>query len=379
MPKKAKELSAVAVKRLTEAGFYAVGGVSGLYLTVNERSGKSWILRTMVGAKRKDIGLGGYPDVSLQDARERAREAKSKVANGIDPVAERKAVQATLIAQQKVGMTFEKAVEEYLASNKLDGLTNVKHRAQWGSTLHTYAVPHLGQMCLADITAKDVKDALDPIWSDKHETATRVRMRIEAVMNWASASGHHVGVNPARWKGNLSEMLPKFKSTEEPHPALAISDIAKWYATLLQREGRAATALAFLTLCVARSGEVRNAIWSEIDLEQTLWVIPAVRMKASRDHRVALSAPAIDILNSLPRFADCDFVFPSPRGKAMSDMTLSAVMKRMHGDEIAKGRAGWMDPKLQKPAVPHGLRSTFRDWVAERTDYPGVRPSPQGR
>lgn len=372
MPTKAKELAAVEVKRLVEPGFYAVGGVSGLYLTVNERSGRSWILRTKVGAKRKDIGLGGYPDVPLLQARERARDAKAKIAEGVDPVTEKRAARAALVAQQKAGMTFQEAVETYLASNKLDALTNEKHRAQWGSTLRTYALPHIGNMRLADITTKDVKAALDPIWTDKHETATRVRTRIETVLNWATASGHLIGENPARWKGNLSEMLPKFKATEVKtnHPALPVNLISVWYSALSQRDGLAARALAFLTLCAARSGEVREALWSEIDLEQRIWIIPAARMKARKEHRVPLSGPAMDLLSVLPRFAGSAHVFPSSHGKAMSDMTLSAVMKRMHVDEVGERRAGWNDPRLQRPAVPHGLRSTFRDWVAERTNYP---------
>ena len=205
MPKIAKELSALAVKRLADSpGFHAVGGVSGLYLTVNKATGRSWILRSKVGAKRKDIGIGGYPDVGLQDARLRAREIKAKIISGIDPVQERKAAREALIAQQKSGLTFEDAVDSYLMSSRLDGLSNIKHRAQWGSTLRAYAVPHIGSIRVSEITSKNIKAVLDPIWADKHETATRVRMRIEAVLTWATVSGHRTGENPARWKGNLS-------------------------------------------------------------------------------------------------------------------------------------------------------------------------------
>lgn len=374
MPKKAKELTALEVKRLLgKPGFHAVGGVSGLYLTVNDRMGSSWILRTKVGTRRKDIGLGGYPDVGLQDARQGAREAKTKVAGGLDPVTVKRAARAALVAQQKAGMTFSEAVDHYLGSNKLDGLTNDKHRAQWGSTLRTYAVPHLGQKRLSDISANDVKATLDPIWTEKHETATRVRMRIEAVLTWATVAGHRVGDNPARWKGNLIEMLPKFKSSEvkQNHPALSLELLAPWYEALSRREGLAARALAFLTLTASRSGEVRDAIWSEIDLDQRVWVVPAARMKAGNEHRVPLCKAAITLLGSLPRFAGSAHLFPSSKGKAMSDMTLSAVMRRMQDDEVAAMRTGWIDPRLLKPAVPHGLRSTFRDWAAERTDYPG--------
>jgi integrase len=327
----------------------------------------------VVGAKRKDIGLGGYPDVSLLDAREGGRVAKAKIADGIDPVAEKRAARAALIAQQKSGMTFEMAVTDYLASNKLDALTNAKHRAQWEATLRTYAVPFLGHKRLSEITVRHVKEVLDPIWTTKHETAKRVRMRIEAVLTWATVGGHLVGANPARWKGNLSEMLPNFKASDviENHPALPVDQVARWYAALGKKAGLAAKALSFLTLTASRSGEVRGALWPEINLEKEIWTVPGVRMKGGKEHRVALSGTAIDLLKGLPRFEGIDFVFPGAKaGKPMSDMTLSGVMRRMQADEIAAQRAGWFDPKLQKPAVPHGLRSTFKDWVGEQTDYP---------
>ena len=373
MPKIAKELSALAVKRLADStGFHAVGGVSGLYLTVNEATGSSWILRSKVGAKRKDIGIGGYPDVGLQDARLKARELKAKIISGIDPVQERKAAREALIAQQKSGLTFEDAVDSYLMSSRLDGLSNYKHRAQWGSTLRAYAVPHIGSIRVSEITSKNIKAVLDPIWADKHETATRVRMRIEAVLTWATVSGHRTGENPARWKGNLSEMLPSFKSSDVKtnHPALPLELVSSWFKALGERGGLAARALTFLTLTAARSGEVREAVWSEIDVDEKIWVIPATRMKAGKEHRVPLSGAAVSLLNDLPKFAGSTHVFPSTKGKAMSDMTLSAVMRRMNDDEIAADRPGWIDTRLQRPAVPHGLRSTFRDWCAERTGYP---------
>lgn len=371
MSKRAKELSAIEVKRMNQPGFHAVGGVSGLHLRINDGEGKSWILRTLVKGKRRDIGLGGFPDVPLVEARNLARESKESIRAGADPVEERIAARRRAKVEILQGLTFSEAVNDYLGSNKLDGLTNDKHRAQWGSTLRTYAIPHIGHMRLSDITAIDVKAALDPIWAEKHETATRVRMRIETVLTWATVAGHRNGENPARWKGNLSEMLPKFKTTEVQtnHPALPIDLVATWHAALSVREGIAAKALSFLTFCAARSGEVREAMWSEIDLNQKLWTVPAARMKAKKEHRVPLSAAAVALLTDMPRFSDSPYVFPSPRGKAMSDMTLSAVMKRMHTDEIQAGRPGWLDPRLDRPAVPHGLRSTFKDWVSERTDY----------
>lgn len=372
MPRRAKELSASEVRRLSTPGFHAVGGVSGLYLRINDADGKSWVLRTMISAKRRDIGLGGFPDVSIASAREAARSLKLRIAEGIDPVEERKARKAAVIAAQKQGKTFAEAVEDFLASNKLDGLRNEKHRNQWGSTLHTYAVPKLGEMRVADITVQDVKAVLDPIWLKKHETAMRLRGRIETVLSGSAIAGHRTGENPARWKGNLSELMPKVHKSDvsENQPTLAVSRVSEWFAMLLRQDGLAARALAFLTLTAARSGEVRGAIWSEIDVDQRLWIIPAQRMKARKEHRVPLSDAAIRILDATPRMMGSEHVFPSSKGKALSDMTLSAVMRRMHEAEVKAGRHGWLDPRLGRAAVPHGLRSTFRDWVAERTDYP---------
>jgi integrase len=372
MPKVAKELSAIEVKRLVAPGHHPVGGVSGLYLRVNDADGKSWILRTMVGAKRRDIGLGGYPSVTLADARERARRNKEEIASGIDPVVERKNARAALIAKQRKGRTFQWAVEEFLNSGTLDGLRNAKHRAQWRSTLETYALPKLGTMCLDEIVAKDLHAVLEPIWLNKHETASRLRGRIEKVLDWAAVMSHRSGENPARWKGNLSELLPKVRKdlVSDNQPALPISTVPAWYSQLKRQNGLAAKALCFLTLTAARSGEIRGALWSEMDLENSMWTVPAKRMKAGREHRVPLSRAALDILRSLPRYPGSQHVFPSPKGTAMSDMTVSAVMRRMNEAEVAAKRRGWLDLRNGRPAVPHGLRSTFRDWVAELTGYP---------
>lgn len=372
MPKRAKELTAIEVRKLAKPGFHAVGGVAGLYLRINEAAGKSWILRAMVGAKRRDIGLGGFPDVSIAAARDKARDVKQSIVQGIDPIEQRKAARSALIDEQRQGMTFEEAVGRYLDSEKLDEFRNEKHRKQWGSTLYNYAVPLLGSMRLQDITVADIKAVLDPIWQTKNETASRLRGRIETVLNWATASGYRSGENPARWKGNLQQMLPTASKVakSENHPALPVSMIPAWYMALLTRDGQAAQALAFLALTAARSGEVRGAEWSEMDLNSKIWTIPKSRMKAGREHRVPLSSAAVEILKRLPRMKDVPLVFPSSRSTPISDMTLSAVMRRMHEAEAAAGREGWIDPRLKRPAVPHGIRSTFRDWVSERTEYP---------
>lgn len=377
MPRLAKELSPLEVKRLQHPGkggnaTFAVGGVSGLLLQITPAGGRTWLLRAMVGARRREIGLGGFPEVSLAMARERAREAKDKIRNGIDPVEERKAAKAALVAAQLRGLTFADAVDQYLAA-KLDAFKNEKHKQQWGNTLKSYAIPGLGALLVQDITVQDVLRVLQPIWSTKTETASRLRGRIEAVLSWATVAGHRVGDNPARWAGNLKELLPAPSKVakEGNHPAVQIADAPRWFAALRKREGMGSRALEFAALTAARSQEVRGARWEEIDLAAAMWIIPAERMKMDREHRVPLTKDAVDLLKALPRFADNPLVFPAPRGGEMSDMTLSATMKRLHAADLAEDGPGFIDRASKRPAVPHGLRSTFRDWIAEETHFPG--------
>lgn len=377
MPKVAAELSALDVKRLAHPGgkrnvLASVGGVPGLYLQLTPKKGRSWVLRTVVGAVRRDIGLGGYPGVSLAQAREKAREARALIEAGIDPVEKRKAAKSALISAQRRGLTFAEAVDRCLAS-KLDGFKNPKHRQQWVNTLETYAAPELGKMLVQDISVQDVLRVLQPLWTNKTETASRLRGRIEAVLSWATVAGHREGDNPARWAGNLKELLPPPSkiAKESNHPALAIDDAPRWFAELKTRDGFGARALEFLVLTAARSSEVRGARWEEIDLESGLWIVPAKRMKMDCEHRVPLSAEAVALLNALPRFEGNLLVFPAARGGQMSDMTLSAAMKRMHHADLDAGNPGYLDRVSKRPAVPHGLRSTFRDWVAERTTFSG--------
>jgi len=376
MPKQAREMSALEVKRLTHPGgrhnaAVAVGGVPGLLLQILPSGVKTWLLRATVGTSRRDIGLGGYPEVSLAAARDRAREARDMIRRGIDPVEERKAAKAALVAARKRGLLFRDAVDLYLA-DKLDAFRNDKHKAQWRSTLDNYAKPMIGDMLVGDIVVQDVQRVLKPIWDTKHETASRLRGRIESVLAWATVNGHRTGDNPARWAGNLKELLPiPAKAAKgDNQPALSLADAPAWFAALRQREGMGSRALEFLTICASRSGEVRGATWDEFDLKAGLWTIPAARMKMDREHRVALTAEAVTLLKALPRFEDNPLVFPAVRGGMLSDMTLSATMKRLHEAEIAEGRKGWLDRQSGRPAVPHGLRSTFRDWAAEHTEYP---------
>lgn len=377
MPLIAKELSALDVKRLTHPGrgrnvTFPVGGVSGLSLQITPSGARSWLLRVRIGNKRREIGLGGYPDVTLAQARDRARETKDKIRNGIDPVEERKAARSALVTAQRRGLSFDDAVDRYLAA-KLDAHKNPKHRQQWRNTLTQYALPELGPMMVQDITVQDVLRVLEPIWRDKTETASRLRGRIEAVLSWATVAGHRNGDNPARWRGNLKELLPAASKVKkgDNQPAVQIDDAPRWFAALRARDGMGSRALEFAALCASRSQEVRGALWEEIDLEQGLWIIPAERMKMDREHRVPLSDAALTLLRALPRFENNPLVFPAPRGGEMSDMTLSATMKRLHKADVDAGGPGFVDRANKRPAVPHGLRSTFRDWIAERTKYPG--------
>ena len=365
MPLKSKELTPIELKRLVEPGRYAVGGVAGLYLVVKPTGAKSWVFRYALPithtskagrpfAARRDAGLGGYPDVTLAQAREKARTIREQLVNGIDPVQARREARAARVASEAKALTFDQATKKLLAS-KAPEFSNPKHRQQWANTLERYASPLLGFLPVDQIELAHVVSVLEPIWAEKTETATRLRGRIESVLAWATVSGFRSGDNPARWKGNLDAILPKpgkLKNVQH-HKALPIAEMHAFMEALRKREGVAARALEFAILTAARSGEVRAAVWSEIDLEAKIWTVPAERMKAGREHIVPLCDDAIRLLNGLPRHEGCAFVFASPRLGQLSDMTLSAVLRRMKVD-----------------AVPHGFRSTFRDWVSELTAYP---------
>ncbi|MEW9922087.1 tyrosine-type recombinase/integrase [Marimonas sp. MJW-29] len=363
-----KALSARFVETVTEPGKYFDG--QGLFLRVAKNGARQWVQRITIRGKRCELGLGSPPAVSLATARKLALENRGTAILGGDPLAAKR--------KAREGKTFAAAVDEYLAS-KLSEFRNEKHRKQWRSTLDNYATPVLGRMLVSEITVQDLLRVLQPIWNDKTETASRLRGRIENVLSWATVAGHREGDNPARWKGNLSEMLPKPAKVKKGHhqPALALSDVAGWWADLQKREGMAAEALKFLTLTAARSGEVRGATWDEFDLgdaatsatsatRRAVWTIPASRMKNGREHRVPLTSAAVDLLDALPRLNTSPYVFFSPRGGMLSDMSISAVMRRMQEAEFKAGRTGYLDPASKRPAVPHGLRSTFRQWAAER-------------
>lgn len=354
MANKAKELSALVVNRLKLPGNHAVGGVAGLYLYVNESNARSWILRAMVGGKRRHMGLGGFPDVTLAQAREKARQAREVIAQGMDPIAERQANKSALLARQSLEKTFRQAVQSYLEVHG-DTWKNSKHRAQWNSTIETYAHPVMGHLLLRDIGQEQILQVLEPIWKSKTETASRVRGRIESVLDWATARKYRAGDNPARWKGHLDKLLaaPSKVNTVKHHRALAVVETESFVTELRKRSGTAARALEFAIFCAARSGEVRGATWSEISIEARLWTVPAARMKAGKAHRVPLSDAALLALGERGEKNGVDLIFPASRGKPLSDMSMTAVMRRMKVD-----------------AVPHGFRSTFRDWVGEHTNFP---------
>jgi integrase len=288
---------------------------------------------------------------------------------GGDPLAAKREARAVI--------TFAEATDLYLAA-KLEEFKNEKHRVQWRSTLDSYAIPVLGRKLVADITVQDLLRVLEPIWTSKTVTATRVRQRIESVLSWAAVAGHRSGDNPARWKGNLSEILPKPSKVAkgENHPAVDLGDAARWWAELGRREGMAARALQFVALTGSRSGNVREMTWDEVHFRSSdktdragsiaIWVVPASKMKNGREHRVPLAEDAIALLEALPRIEDSPLVFSAPRGGMLSDMSLSAVMRRMHEADEKAGGPGYRDPQTKRPAVPHGLRTTFRNWAAER-------------
>lgn len=370
-----KALSARFVETVNTPGKYFDG--QGLFLRVFENGSRRWVQRITIHGKRSELGLGSPPAISLATARKLALANREMVLTGGDPLAEKR--------KQRQRLTFADAVDKHLA-HKLDEFSNEKHRKQWRSTLDNYAIPTLGKKQVSDIVVQDVLRTLEPIWQTKTVTAKRLRGRIEAVLSWAAVAGYRTGENPARWKGNLSEILPKPSKIAKGsnQPALALGDVARWWADLNTREGMAAKALQFTALTAARSGEVRGMTWDEIeviplatsatsatrnDKAVGVWNIPADRMKNGRPHRVPLTAEAVALLEALPRLNGSPYVFFAAQGGMLSDMTLSAVMRRMQAARAKAEEPGYLDPVNKRPAVPHGLRSTFRQWAAEK-GYP---------
>ena len=319
----------------------------GLRLVVRKGGARSWILRYQLDKRRRDMGLGRYPETTLAMARERAMQVRREIdADRIDPLVERR---------RRKPLTF-KAAAAAMMEAKREGWRNAKHRQQWTNTLASYVYPFLGELDVKAVRTQDVLEVLRPIWTAKAETASRVRQRIEAVLDYATAMGARAGDNPARWKGNLDHLLPataKVKRVEH-HAALDWRDAYAFMVELGRRDGDAARALAFAIHTAARSGEVRGMRWAEVDDKDSVWTVPGDRMKAGKEHRVPLTAACRALLGA--RGEDGALVFPSPGDpdKPLSDMTLTAVLRRMgRGDLTA-----------------HGFRSTFRDWAGESTAHP---------
>lgn len=366
--RKHEYLNALGVQRASEPGLHPVG--PGLYLRVQHskpdangmiRVLKGWIFRYALAGKRTDMGLGPFPAVSLADARRKADDARRKIDNGTDPVA---AARAAALAAGGIP-SFKDAAEQFIASHR-DGWRNPKHRQQWENTLATYAHPVIGEMSVADVAVADVLRVLEPVWKAKPETATRLRGRIEAVIDWAIAREYRSGDNPARWRGRLQQLLPAKTKIRRVvhHPALDWRLIGAFMQDLRARPAPVARALEFAILTAARGGEVRGATWSEVDIAGAVWNVPGARMKAGRDHRVPLSDAALAVLKSaLAQHVEITGKPPAPdalifeggrRGRPLSENAFMMLLARMDRADITS----------------HGFRSTFRQWCAEATNYP---------
>jgi integrase len=352
--RKTARLSALAVSRINEPGMHADG--VGLYLLVGPNGAKSWIYRYRAAGKLHDKGLGPLHTVTLAEARAKALDCRKMQLDGIDPIEAGKAKRQRTQLDAAKAMTFEQCAERYIASHKA-GWRNLKHAAQWPSTLGAYAYPVFGALPVHAIDVGLVMKAIEPIWTVKPETASRVRGRIESVLDWATTRGYRQGENPARWRGHLENLLPRRSKVRrvEHHPALPYPEIGVFMTELWQQEGIAARALEFTVLAAARTGEVIGARWDEFNLAERLWTVPGSRMKAGKEHRVPLSDRALAILEEMSKVRHGDFVFPGikPR-RPLSNMAMTMVLRRM-------GRG---------PVTVHGFRSTFSDWCAEQTNTP---------
>jgi len=345
-------LTAKAAEGAKRPGRYPDGG--GLYLRVTEAGTRSWVFRYTRQGKARYMGLGAMPGVTLSKARTLAAEARELLREGIDPIDTRQSTRSATRAATTSTVTFQQCAEHYIEAKRA-GWKNAKHAAQWGATLAQYAHPVIGGLNVADVALPHVLKILEPIWTTKTETASRLRGRIQSVLDYATARGYRTGDNPAAWQGNLRELLPAARAVAkvEHHAALPWQEVGGFMAHLRQQAGMGARALELAILTAARSGEVRGATWAEVDLVQAVWTVPSHRMKAAKEHRIPLSAEAVALLQSLPRIAGTDLIFPNSKGTPLSDMTLAAVLKRM-----------------ARPVTVHGFRSSFRDWAGECTAYP---------
>jgi integrase len=354
MSSNSNRLSAVEVKGINWKGMYHDGG--GLYLQVSAGGAKSWIYRFMLDGRPREMGLGPVTAIPLAEARKRAAECRRMRLDGIDPIEARKAQRDQKKLEAAKAMTFDACAAAYIEAHQA-GWRNAKHQDQWRNTLKTYAAPVFGSLPVQAVDVGLVMKALEPIWQSKPETASRLRGRIEAVLDWATVRGYRRGENPARWRGHLEKLLPARAKVRQVkhHPALPYTELADFISALRGQEGIAAPALEFTILTAARTAEIIGARWDEIDFHEKVWVVPGARMKAGREHRVPLSTAALAILETMKKFRESDFVFPGgKKSKPLSNMAMLKVLERMGRDDL----------------TAHGFRSTFRDWAAECTNFP---------
>jgi integrase len=359
---------------IRKPGMYADGG--GLYLQVSN-GGASWIYRYMLKGVPREMGLGPLTIYGLKDARMKALDARRLRHEGVDPIDARRAVRAKTKLDAAKAMTFKQCAEAYIKAHRA-GWRNAKHAAQWSATLATYAEPIIGSLpvqaidtaLIMQVLEREVRDASDKpataLWTARPETASRLRGRIESILDWARVRGYRDGENPARWRGHLDKLLPARAKvrTVEHHAALPYGELPDFMAELRKQDGVAARALEFTILTAARTGEVIGARWGELDVSTKLWTVPASRMKAGREHRVPLSTRAGAILEGMKQLSDASehageqaeaFVFPGgKRGQPLSNMAFLMLLRRMKRNDL----------------TAHGFRSTFRDWAAERTNFP---------
>lgn len=354
MAREFKKLTAMAVQKIIQSGYHADG--AGLYLQVSASGAKSWIYRYRRHGKLHDKGLGSLHALSLADAREAAARYRKMLVEGIDPIQANKEQRHAERLEKARSKTFQQCASSYVEAMK-GQWKNEKHAEQWTNTLETYANSVFGDVPVQEVDTALVYKALDVIWKTKNETASRVRGRIEKVLDWARVAGLRTGENPARWRGHLDAMLAKPSQIQKVvnHPALSFNQIGAFIKDLHQHEGIAVKALEFTILTAARTGEVIGAKWDEIDLDSAIWIIPADRMKMGKEHRVPMTSRAVELLKTLQATSHGQYVFPGAKeGKSLSNMAMAEVLKRMKRFDI----------------TVHGFRSTFRDWAAETTNFP---------
>jgi len=354
MARLVKKLTAKAVEAKKEPGYYGDG--AGLYLQVSRSGSKSWLFRFMLNGKAREMGLGSVLAVSLEEARAKARDCRSLLDQKIDPIEARDAADRAKAFEKAREQTFDQCAAAYIAAHKA-GWKNAKHAQQWQNTLNAYASPVFGSLPVQDVDETHVYKVLEGLWATKTETATRLRSRIELVLDWAKARKYRKGENPARWRGHLDKLLPKRSKVQKVrnHAALPYAALPAFMDALRARKGTAPQALEFIILTGARESEVTNAKWSEFDMEARVWTVPGDRMKSAREHRVPLSEAAIRVLKGMQAERQNDFVFPG--WKAERPITGAACLKVLRD--------------MDRPDLTvHGFRSTFRDWAAEQTNYP---------